>query len=199
MCYRRCFERNDCTCHPRSSESHYCTCYPRCFKRCCCMCHRKGFKWCCSTCYPRCFQGCCCTCYGRCSERCWCMCYSRCCQRCSCICRATIRLGFIPVAGASQETQKKSYKLRSSGSPERKKKRPSEAEHKWVSYSVTNAPQVQQGYPWNGFPKPDIPRPLRRKIPVLLPPHSRGVLPQPPKQWFHITVHNCGLEKETAP
>lgn len=107
MCYRRCFERNGCTCHPRSSESHYCTCYPRCFKRCCCTCHPKGFKWCCSTCYPRCFQGCCCTCYGRCSERCWCMCYSRCCQRCSCICRATTRLGFIPVAGASQETQGK--------------------------------------------------------------------------------------------
>lgn len=98
-----------------------------------------------------------------------------------------------------KKRKEKSYKLRSSGSPERKKKRPSEAEHKWVSYSVTNAPQVQQGYPWNGFPKPDIPRPLRRKIPVLLPPHSRGVLPQPPKQWFHITVHNCGLEKETAP
>lgn len=98
-----------------------------------------------------------------------------------------------------KKRKEKNYKLRSSGSPERKKKRPSEAEHKWVSYSVTNAPQVQQGYPWNGFPKPDIPRPLRRKIPVLLPPHSRGVLPQPPKQWFHITVHNCGLEKEAAP
>eukprot|EP00072_Mus_musculus_P064867 XP_011247644.1 PREDICTED: collagen alpha-1(I) chain-like [Mus musculus] len=61
-----------------------------------------------------------------------------------------------------KKRKEKSYKLRSSGSPERKKKRPSEAEHKWVSYSVTNAPQVQQGYPWNGFPKPDIPRPVRR-------------------------------------
>ncbi|XP_034360955.1 uncharacterized protein LOC117710331 [Arvicanthis niloticus] len=97
---------------------------------------------------------------------------------------------------STKKCREKSHERSSSGSRKKRKNKHREAEQA----TVTDAPQVQQEEPWNGLPTPDIPRPVRRKIPLLLP-HRRGVpliLPQFSELYFDITVDDLDLEKNSG-
>ncbi|XP_032770036.1 nuclear envelope pore membrane protein POM 121-like [Rattus rattus] len=95
----------------------------------------------------------------------------------------------------AKKCREKSCERSSTSSPKKKKKKHREAEQATITDN-----QVQQEDPRNGLPTPDIPRPVRRKIPLLLP-HSRGVpliLPQSGELCFDITVDDFDLEKKTT-
>ncbi|XP_052051932.1 LOW QUALITY PROTEIN: uncharacterized protein LOC127694456 [Apodemus sylvaticus] len=103
--------------------------------------------------------------------------------------------GWAQLQVLAKKCREKSRERSSSGCTKKKKKKHREAEQA----TTTDDPQVQQEDPLNGLPTPDIPRPVRRKIPLLLP-HSRGVpliLPQSPELCFDIIVDDFDLEKKT--
>ncbi|XP_040603918.1 nuclear envelope pore membrane protein POM 121C-like [Mesocricetus auratus] len=99
---------------------------------------------------------------------------------------------------SSGNVKKKEKKTKKEKKKERKEKK--EKLKKAKQAAVTDAPQVKQGNPRKGPPKSDIPKPVKRKIPLLLPSRRDVPLvpPPPPGLYFRITTEDFDLEKKTA-
>ncbi|KAL6037104.1 hypothetical protein STEG23_007409 [Scotinomys teguina] len=85
-----------------------------------------------------------------------------------------------------------------SDNPKKKEKKKKKKKDKKAA--ITDASQVDQEDLWDSFLWSDFPKPVRRKIPLLLP-HRRDVpliLPPTPRLCFRITEEDFDLEKKTA-
>ncbi|KAL1780183.1 nuclear envelope pore membrane protein POM 121-like [Sigmodon hispidus] len=102
-----------------------------------------------------------------------------------------------PASSQSKATAKKGNEKGRSSSGNPKKKEKKQKKGKQAAFADA---QVKQGDRRKGLPTSNIPRPVRRKIPLLLP-HKRDVpliLPPAPELCFRITAEDFDLEKKTA-
>nr|XP_042139275.1 putative POM121-like protein 1 [Peromyscus maniculatus bairdii] len=108
----------------------------------------------------------------------------------------------LPLPSSTSSRSKGAPKKGSEKGPEApgNSKKKEKKKRKAKKAAITDDPQVKQEDPRNGLPAPDIPKPVRRKIPLLLP-HRRDaplILPPPLELCFRITAEDFDLEKKTA-